>query len=81
MKTKKICWFHIWIILFVLGQTVSASPIEQNSSMVQTDTQTESPIQATPKKNLSIFLIVGIIINIIMFSIFIAWAVKEWRKK
>jgi len=50
--------------LLLNANGIAASPIEQNSSMVQTDIQTESPIQATPKKSLSIFLIVGTIINI-----------------
>ena len=81
MKTKQIRWFYIWTILFVLGQAVSASPIEQNTSMVQADAKTELLKPATPEKSLTIFLMVGIIINIIMFSIFIVLAVKEWRKK
>jgi hypothetical protein len=81
LKTKQIRWFYIWTILLVLGQAVSASPVEQNTSMAQADAKTESPKPATPEKSLTIFLMVGIIINIIMFSIFIVWAVKEWQKK
>ncbi|MDM8560925.1 hypothetical protein [Candidatus Parabeggiatoa sp. HSG14] len=88
MQIKKICWFYyLWTIFFVLGQVVSASPIEQNISVadaqvVQSDTKIASSefISEKPKKKLTTFWIIGIAINILMFSLFIVWAIKEWRK-
>jgi hypothetical protein len=85
MQIKQTRWFYIWIIFFVLGQAASASALTQETSVaqMQTDTQIESQKLSPekPKKGLTVFLMVGIIINIVMFSIFIVWAIKEWRKK
>ncbi|MCP4696360.1 MAG: hypothetical protein GY862_05885 [Gammaproteobacteria bacterium] len=43
-----------------------------------------SSVQAQPsdakEKRLPVFFIVGFVINILLITAFIAWAVKEWRK-
>ena len=84
MQTKQIHWLHILLIVFLLGQAMpisATSPIEIPAT--QTDTsKVES--QATTKKSekkLSAFWIIGIVINLAIFSLFIVWAIKEWRRK
>ncbi len=81
MQTKQIHWFYILLMLFLLGQVTpvsAASPTE--IPIVQTDAKVEVVDKNTEKK-LSAFWIIGIIINLLIFSVFIVWAVKEWRRK
>ncbi len=80
---QTIRWFHILIMFFLLGQVIPvsvASPTK--TSVIQTDAKVESQVASkSSEKKLSAFWIIGIVINLVMFSAFIVWAIKEWRRK
>ncbi|RKZ66705.1 MAG: hypothetical protein DRR16_13795 [Candidatus Parabeggiatoa sp. nov. 3] len=83
-----------WIILFsfisILGQAEFLFASPQENSVVESEAKNDSQSSTTPENKpltaskpdttLSIFLIIGIFINIIMLLVFIFWAVAEWRK-
>jgi len=69
---------YIWIILVILGTEPVFASFTEQPVVVQSTQHSISKEQ--PKKTLSLFFIIGIIINIVMFSVVIIWAVKEWRK-
>ncbi|HID99204.1 MAG TPA: hypothetical protein EYP59_02800 [Thiotrichaceae bacterium] len=83
-----------WIILigfvYIFGQAEFLFASKQESSVVESEAKNESQASTTPEnkpltaskpdKTLSIFLIIGIFINILMLLVFIFWAVAEWRK-
>ena len=83
MQTKQIRWFHIFLMFFLLGQVMPVSATSSPEiSVIQTDTKAESQVVTkNSEKKLSAFWIIGIVINLVIFSLFMVWAVKEWRRK
>ncbi len=80
MQTLMRRGFQFWIILIFLvwGEIGLAS---QEILVEQTyDSQSTQAVENKPKKDLTLFFLIGLIINLIMLSLFIVWAVREWRK-
>ncbi|MDM8565508.1 hypothetical protein QUF74_07630 [Candidatus Halobeggiatoa sp. HSG11] len=74
------CKTYIWLILAILlfgSEPMLAASTEQPTIQTQSTQQLSSNEQ---DKKLPLFYIIGIMINIVMFTLVIIWAVKEWRK-
>jgi len=64
------------ICLFGVRPTLAFSA----EQVIIVPTESVQIIKEKPKKELSLFFIIGIIINLVMLSTFIIWAIKEWKK-
>ncbi|MBE9562498.1 MAG: hypothetical protein IMF12_06510 [Proteobacteria bacterium] len=54
--------------------------LASSAEQVVIPTKSAQIIHEKPKKELSLFFIIGIIINLVMLSAFIIWAINEWKK-
>ena len=75
MKIRIYGLIILLIFLFGVKPTLAFS-----AEQVVVATESVKIIKEKSKKELSLFFIIGIIINLIMLSAFIIWAVKEWKK-
>jgi len=69
------------MIFFLLGPVITPVVFAQQATE---PVKIEAESQAVNKhstRELTTFWIIGIFINLAMFSAFIIWAVKEWQKK
>lgn len=57
------------------------SPNSHRTPVIQTTPSQRKEILITDSRGLSAFFILGIIINIVMMTIFGWWFSKEWRKQ
>ncbi|MFK5969281.1 MAG: hypothetical protein QM487_04070 [Candidatus Marithrix sp.] len=77
MKNKFRIYSLIMLVICLFGvKPTLASSAEQ----VIVPTKSVQIINEKPKKELSLFFIIGIIINLVMLSAFIIWAIIEWKK-
>jgi len=63
------------ICLFGIKPTLASS-----TEQVVIPAKSAQIIKEKPKRELSLFFIIGIIINLVMLSVILVWAVKEWKK-
>ena len=82
VKSWQALLFVLGLLLLpigALGQT-NATPANASNAVSEYLQEGGTAKVEEEERKLSVFFIIGIIINILMVAAFVVWAVTEWRK-